>query len=148
MSFSIESFTIPKPPLHCCILPKSLMPFDTTWCFIYSLYSLMPSSCIMLVEQSCSTFETAIWSHLLGMCWQVFKRQMDLFLDHLFKCLACDHQLCRTAAGKCAAALRDFVGPGIFAGHLSEAQSAAMSSSPDVSPPSGRVLCELTPDVS
>ncbi len=69
---------------------------------------------------------------------------MDLLLDPLFKSLACEHQLCRAAAGKCAGALRDFVGPGIFAGHLSDAQAASMSGNPDVPPPSGVALLPLS----
>jgi hypothetical protein len=35
-------------------------------------------------------------------------------------------------------ALRDLVGPSIFAGRLSQEQRAAMAASPDVPPPGGR----------
>lgn len=62
---------------------------------------------------------------------------MDALLDPLFASLACEHQLCRAAAGKCAGRLRDFVGPGIWAGHLSDDQAAAMARSPDVPVPTG-----------
>ena len=68
---------------------------------------------------------------------QVFKRHMDAFLGPLFACLSCQHQLCRAAAGRCAGALRDFVGPGIFAGHLTEEQAALLANSPEVPAPTG-----------
>lgn len=68
---------------------------------------------------------------------QVFKRSMDAFLEPLFRCAACEHQLCRTAAGACIGALRDFVGPGIFAGHLTEEQAVLLNNSPDVPSPGG-----------
>lgn len=75
---------------------------------------------------------------------QVFKRHMDAFLGPLFACLDCQHQLCRAAAGRCAGALRDFVGPGIFAGHLTDEQAALLASSPEVPAPRGVQPC-LTP---
>lgn len=62
---------------------------------------------------------------------------MDALLEPLFASLACDHQLCRAAAGKCVGRLRDFVGPGIWAGHLTDDQAAAMARSPDVPAPAG-----------
>ena len=68
---------------------------------------------------------------------QVFKRHMDALLEPLFASLACDHQLSRAAAGKCVGRLRDFVGPGIWAGHLTDDQAAAMAHSPDVPAPAG-----------
>lgn len=71
---------------------------------------------------------------------QVFKRHMDALLEPLFASLACEHQLCRAAAGKCIGQLRDFVGPGIWAGHLTEGQATAMARSPDVPAPAGECL--------
>ena len=70
---------------------------------------------------------------------QVFKRSMDAFLEPLFRCVVCEHQLCRTAAGACVGALRDFVGPGIFAGHLTEEQAVLLDNSPDVPSPGGAI---------
>ncbi len=72
---------------------------------------------------------------------QVFKRHMDALLEPLFASLACDHQLCRAAAGRCIGQLRDFVGPGIWAGHLTDSQAAAMARSPDVPAPAGECFC-------
>jgi hypothetical protein len=77
------------------------------------------------------------WICHLHVSAQVFKRYMDAFLGPLFACLACQHQLCRTAAGRCAGALRDSVGPGIFAGHLTEEQAVLLGNSPDVPAPKG-----------
>ena len=46
--------------------------------------------------------------------------------------------LARSAAGCAVAALRDTVGPRIFAGRLDEGQRALVEASPDVPPPGGR----------
>ncbi len=68
---------------------------------------------------------------------QVFKPHLEPFLEPLFRSLGCGHQLCRDAAGACLGALRDWLGPRILAGRLSDAQAAAMAASPDVPPPTG-----------
>lgn len=68
---------------------------------------------------------------------QAFKPHLEPFLEPLFRSLACGHQLCRAAAGACLGALRDWLGPRILAGRLSDAQAAAMAASPDVPPPAG-----------
>lgn len=72
-----------------------------------------------------------------GGATQVFKRHMDDLLAPLFGSLGCEHQLCRAAAGRCIGQLRDFVGPGIWAGHLTDDQAAAMARSPDIPAPAG-----------
>ncbi|KAL4425118.1 hypothetical protein ABPG77_008223 [Micractinium sp. CCAP 211/92] len=69
---------------------------------------------------------------------KVFKPHLDEFLGPLFRSLACGHRLCEAAAGRCIGALRDLIGPGIFAGRLSDEQRRLMESSPDVPPPAGR----------
>lgn len=68
---------------------------------------------------------------------QAFKPHLEPFLEPLFRSLRCGHQLCRAAAGACLGALRNWLGPRILAGRLSEDQAAAMAASPDVPPPSG-----------
>jgi len=68
---------------------------------------------------------------------QAFKPHLEPFLEPLFRSLGCGHQLCRDAAGACLGALRDWLGPRILSGRLSEAQAAAMAASPDVPPPTG-----------
>ena len=72
----------------------------------------------------------------------MFKRSLDDFLVPLFRSLCCDNQLCRVAAGKCVAAIRDCIGPGIFAGRLTDEQRAAIDSSPDVPQLAGKTCLE------
>jgi hypothetical protein len=69
---------------------------------------------------------------------QAFKPFLDDFLDPLFRSLTCGHRLCEAAAGRCAGALRDLIGPGIFAGRLADHQRRLLETSPDVPPPAGR----------
>ena len=45
------------------------------------------------------------------------------------------HQACEAAAGDAIAFLRDWLGPGILAGRLTEQQISLMQSSPRVPPP-------------
>ncbi|KAK9917751.1 hypothetical protein WJX75_007815 [Coccomyxa subellipsoidea] len=89
----------------------------------------------------CRNLQETVWNELpaiaAGLGKRVFKRHMDALLEPMFASLASDHQLCRAAAGKCAGRLRDFVGPGIWAGHLTDDQAAAMARSPDVPAPAG-----------
>lgn len=63
---------------------------------------------------------------------QSFKAHVDLFLDPMFKDLKCDQQLCRCAAGKCIAAVRDWFGPSVFAGRLDEWQKSQLMMSRDI----------------
>lgn len=71
---------------------------------------------------------------------QAFKPFLDDFLDPLFRSLGCGHRLCEAAAGRCAGALRDLIGPGIFAGRLADDQRRLLETSPDVPPPAGRFV--------
>lgn len=71
---------------------------------------------------------------------QAFKPYIELFLEPMFRCLSCENQLCRAAAGNCLGRFRDELGPRIFAGRLTQEQQAVMASSPDVPPPSGATL--------
>ncbi|KAI8468417.1 MAG: armadillo-type protein [Monoraphidium minutum] len=64
-----------------------------------------------------------------------FKRHVEGFLGPAFGDLRCGHQLAEVAAGRCIAALRDFLGPRIFAGRLDEPQRAALASDPNIPPP-------------
>ena len=47
-------------------------------------------------------------------------------------------QSSHASSGKCLAAIRDEIGPRIFAGRLSQQQQEQMDSSPDVPPLAGR----------
>ena len=63
---------------------------------------------------------------------KVFKGQVDLFLDPLFKDLRCEAQLCRCAAGKCVAALRDWFGMSVLAGRLDDWQKRQLMMCRDI----------------
>lgn len=64
-----------------------------------------------------------------------FKAQyLELFLGPLFADLRCGHQLAEAEAGKCISALRDLVGPRIFAGRLDDMQRAALESDSNILP--------------
>lgn len=85
----------------------------------------------------------SIWRGLPGLAASLgvkaFKGQyLELFLPPLFADLRCGHQLAEAEAGKCISALRDLVGPRIFAGRLDEQQRAAMESDPNILPPKGQ----------
>lgn len=69
-----------------------------------------------------------------------FKRELPRFLDPLFAALTCDQPLVAAAAGGCVSALRDWLGPGIWAGRLTPEQQALQRDSPDVLPPAGRFV--------
>jgi hypothetical protein len=64
-----------------------------------------------------------------------FKRHLEQFIPPAFADLKCGHQLSEVAAGKCIAALRDLIGPRIFAGRLDDAQRAALASDANIPPP-------------
>lgn len=68
---------------------------------------------------------------------QAFKTYLEAFLVPLFRSLVCENQLCRAAAGRCLAAIRDCLGPGIFAGRLDDRQKTLMDKSPEVPPLAG-----------
>ncbi|KAK9826799.1 hypothetical protein WJX81_002074 [Elliptochloris bilobata] len=89
----------------------------------------------------CRQLQETVWRGLpriaAGLGKRAFKPHLEPFLEPLFRSLACGHQLCRVAAGACLGALRDWLGPRILAGRLSDAQVAAMAASPDVPPPAG-----------
>ncbi|PSC73633.1 ARM repeat-containing [Micractinium conductrix] len=82
-----------------------------------------------------------------GLGKKVFKPFLDEFLDPLFRSLTCGNRLCEAAAGRCIGSLRDLIGPGIFAGRLSEQQRHLLESSPDVPPPGGRFAAPVTPNL-
>lgn len=50
------------------------------------------------------------------------KKHVESFLYSLFRDLECGHQLCEVSAGHCIAKIRDYLGPGIFFGRLTEDQ--------------------------
>eukprot|EP00887_Chlorella_sp_A99_P007146 scaffold2.g7146.t1 len=94
-----------------------------------------------------------IWRQLPAIAQHLGKRQfkpfLEDFLEPLFRSLTCGHRLCEAAAGRCIGALRDFIGPGIFAGRLTERQRQLMQQSPEVPPPAGRFAmlgAQVTPD--
>jgi hypothetical protein len=63
---------------------------------------------------------------------QAFKAHVELFFEPMFKDLKCDQQLCRCAAGKCIAAVRDWFGMSILAGRLDEWQKSQLVTSQDI----------------
>lgn len=92
----------------------------------------------------CLTLQETLWKALPaiadGMGKRAFKPHLQEFLEPLFRGLTCGHRLCEAAAGKCIGRMRDMVGPGIFAGRLTEEQRAAMAASDDVPPASGALV--------
>lgn len=68
---------------------------------------------------------------------QFKQHYLELFLQPLFADLKCGHQLAEAEAGKCISALRDLVGPRIFAGRLDEAQQRAMETDANILPAKG-----------
>ena len=66
---------------------------------------------------------------------RAFKPHLEPFLAPAFADLKCGHQLAEVAAGKCLGALRDLIGPRIFAGRLDDAQRAALASDGNIPPP-------------
>lgn len=80
-----------------------------------------------------------IWRALPDICKglgvKAFKAaHLESFLHPLFADLRCGHQLAEAAAGRCISALRDAVGPRIFAGRLNDAQQRAMEADPHILP--------------
>jgi hypothetical protein len=90
----------------------------------------------------CLSLQETLWQALPEIAERLgraaFKPHLQAFVDPLFAGLECGHRLTEVAAGRAAARLRDLVGPGIFAGRLSDAQRAALAASADVPPPVGR----------
>jgi ferredoxin len=90
----------------------------------------------------CLTLQENIWKQLPAVAdalgKRAFKPHLQEFLEPMFRGLTCGHRLCEAAAGRCIGALRDLIGPGIFAGRLTEEQARAMETSQDVPPPGGR----------
>eukprot|EP00878_Enallax_costatus_P010189 GHUV01010637.1.p2 GENE.GHUV01010637.1~~GHUV01010637.1.p2 ORF type:complete len:334 (+),score=84.12 GHUV01010637.1:2064-3065(+) len=68
---------------------------------------------------------------------QFKQHYLELFLPPLFADLKCGHQLAEAEAGKCIGALRDLIGPRIFAGRLDDAQRRAMDTNPNILPTKG-----------
>ncbi|GBF89452.1 hypothetical protein Rsub_02024 [Raphidocelis subcapitata] len=114
------------------------------------LAPLRPSDAAALLPQLAdlarlSTFQHAfnlhetIWKALPQIARAVgareFKRHLEPFLAPAFSDLRCGHQLAEVAAGGALGALRDLLGPNIFAGRLDDAQRAALASDPNVPPP-------------
>jgi hypothetical protein len=89
----------------------------------------------------CLTLHETLWRALPDIAEALgkkeFKPHLEPFLEPLFRGLGCGHRLCEVAAGRCVGRLRDLVGPGVFAGRLTEEQRAAMEASADVPPPGG-----------
>uniref|UniRef100_A0A061QRH4 Arm repeat-containing protein n=1 Tax=Tetraselmis sp. GSL018 TaxID=582737 RepID=A0A061QRH4_9CHLO len=69
-----------------------------------------------------------------GMGKKAFKPYVEMLLDPMFHSLSCGHQLAEVAAGECIGAIRDLLGPNIFAGRLSDQQQLEMSN-PNIPPP-------------
>lgn len=65
---------------------------------------------------------------------QFKQKYLELFIAPLFADLKCGHQLAEAEAGKCISALRDLVGPRIFAGRLDEVQQRVMETDPNILP--------------
>ena len=89
-----------------------------------------------------STLQQTIWNCLpsigQGLGLRAFKRQLLDFIDPLFAALGSDQTLVSAAAGRCVGALRDWMGPGIWAARLEPRQLALQQASPDVPPPAGK----------
>ncbi|KAF8068347.1 hypothetical protein HT031_002036 [Scenedesmus sp. PABB004] len=92
-------------------------------------------------QHAFSLHET-IWRSLpaiaRGLGAKAFKaRHLEAFLPPLFADLRCGHQLAEAEAGRAISALRDLIGPRIFAGRLDDAQRAALEADPNILPPAG-----------
>ena len=78
----------------------------------------------------CLTLQETLWRALPGIAQSMgkraFKPYLEEFIDPMFRGLVCGHRLCEAAAGQCIGKLRDWMGPAIFAGRLSEEQRRAM----------------------
>ena len=87
------------------------------------------------------TYAHAVAAVLAGAGPRAVKPYLEALLPPLLVALGplgADRPLARAAAGRAVAALRDGVGPRIFAGRLSEGDRALVEASPDVPPPGGR----------
>eukprot|EP00884_Botryococcus_braunii_P015994 jgi/Botrbrau1/3078/Bobra.0070s0065.1 len=69
---------------------------------------------------------------------KAFKPYLEDLIEPMFRSLTCGQPLCQAAAGACIAAMRDFLGPSIWAGRLTPEQQDLMMRSPDVLPRSQR----------
>lgn len=68
---------------------------------------------------------------------KVFKPYLEPFLEPMFRCISCGHQLAEVAAGECIGAIRDMLGPNIFAGRLTDEQQQLMRSNLNIPPEGG-----------
>lgn len=82
--------------------------------------------------------------NLCGACHttgkQRFKPHLEPFLHPMFSDLTCGHQLTEAAAGKCIAAMRDLLGPSIFAARLLDWQARLLATDPNIPPTAGRMM--------
>jgi len=68
---------------------------------------------------------------------KVFKPYLEPLLEPMFRCLTCGHQLAEVAAGECIGAVRDMLGPNIFAGRLTDDQQDLMRTNRNIPPEGG-----------
>jgi hypothetical protein len=61
-----------------------------------------------------------------------FRACLELLLESMFNDLRCGNALCECAAGKCIAALREWLGASIFAGRLQDWQKRELETNPNV----------------
>eukprot|EP01024_Parvocaulis_polyphysoides_P024785 TRINITY_DN22627_c0_g1_i2.p3 TRINITY_DN22627_c0_g1~~TRINITY_DN22627_c0_g1_i2.p3 ORF type:complete len:114 (+),score=7.00 TRINITY_DN22627_c0_g1_i2:102-443(+) len=84
----------------------------------------------------CYNLRETIWKALpaiaKGMGKKKFKPYLEQFLPPLFNTLHVEHQLARVAAGKAIGFLRDFYGPNILAGRLTEEQNRELQSNQNI----------------
>lgn len=83
--------------------------------------------------------QETVWQQLPAIARNIGKKELkphlELFLEPLFRSLRGGHRNCQVMAGECLGALRDLLGPNIFAGRLTPEQQQAMASDPNVPPP-------------
>lgn len=78
------------------------------------------------------------WLYAMVLCLagkQLLKRHLEPFLKPLFLDLSCGSPLTEVAAGKAVGWLRDTLGPNIFAARLTDAQTHALHTNPNIPPP-------------
>ena len=89
----------------------------------------------------CLNLQETLWKSLPRIAKNIgkkkFKPYLNEFLDPMFKSLTCGHRLCESAAGYCIAQIRDFIGPGIFEGRLTDDQKSILHINQDIPPPKG-----------
>ncbi|KAF6254565.1 ARM repeat-containing protein [Scenedesmus sp. NREL 46B-D3] len=125
---------------------------------VKELAAVAPAAAAQFIPQVADLARLATFQHAYNMhesIWRglpalaaslgvkAFKSQyLELFLPPLFADLRCGHQLAEAEAGKCISALRDLIGPRIFAGRLDEQQRAAMESDANILPPKAHSMGE------